>query len=212
MLRRTLIRWLAAAGIVPWRSRPASAADVPALAEAESQTLRAVGAVVLPRSLGRDKTEAIVARFQAWLRGYRAGADRGYGYGVTRLASAPASPAAGYALQLAGLEKAARARGATSFDRLFSDDQRALLDAALQAAKVERLPDRPDGRHVATDLMAFFYRSSEANDLCYRAEIGKDTCRGLADSAGRPQALRASADPAGQSRAVTGAARQDPGS
>jgi hypothetical protein len=40
--------------------------------------------------------------------------------------------------------------------------------------------------------MAFFYRGSEANDLCYRAEIGKDTCRGLADSEKAPKPLAGS--------------------
>jgi hypothetical protein len=57
------------------------------------------------------------------------------------------------------------------------------------AAKLEDLPERPEGRHVAADLMAFFFRSSEANDLCYRAAIGRDTCRGLVDSDRAPEQL-----------------------
>jgi hypothetical protein len=211
MLRRTLIRWLAAFGVAPWRARPLATAAEPELTEAAKQTLRALGAAVLPRSLGREKTDGIVGRFQAWLRGYRPGADRGHGYGVTRLLSAPPAPAATYALQLAALEKAARANGAASFDRLEIEDQRALLDAALRAAEVERLPDRPDGRHVASDLMAFFYRSSEANDLCYRAEIGRDTCRGLADSPEPPRPV-GDARRGGATRAATTAPRNDAGS
>jgi hypothetical protein len=211
MLRRTLIRWLVAFGVVPWRVRPVAAAAEPELSEAEKQTLRALGAAVLPHTLGRDKTDEIVGRFQAWLHGYRPGADRGHGYGVTRLSSAPPMPGASHAGQLAALEKAARANGATSFDQLEIEDQRALLDAALQAAKVERLPDRPDGRHLASDLMAFFYRSTEANDLCYRAEIGKDTCRGLADSLEPPRKI-GDASRGVVTRAATTAPRNDAGS
>jgi hypothetical protein len=211
MLRRTLIRWLAAFGVTPWRARPVAAAAEPEPSEAETQTLRALGAAVLPQSLGRDRTDGIVGRFQAWLRGYRPGADRGHGYGVTRLHRAPPTPAASHAVQLAALEKAARASGAPSFDQLAIEDRRALLDAALRAAEVERLPDRPDGRHVASDLMAFFYRSTEANDLCYRAEIGKDTCRGLADSPEPPRRI-GEARLAGAARAATTAPRNDAGS
>lgn len=207
MLRRTLFRWLAAFGLVSWRARPAAAAADIELSEGEKQTLRALGAAVLPSSLGRDETDELVGRFQAWLRGYRAGADRGHGYGVTRLATAPQSPAASYSAQLAALEKAA-----AGYERLSLDDQRALIDAALRAAKVERLPERPDGRHVASDLMAFFYRSSEANDLCYRAEIGKDTCRDLSDSRETPRKLGDGGAAPNHTRAATVAPRGDAGS
>ena len=48
---------------------------------------------------------------------------------------------------------------------------------------------RPDGGHVATDLMAFYFNSIDANDLAYRARIGRDTCRGLEGSENRPAPL-----------------------
>ena len=44
-----------------------------------------------------------------------------------------------------------------------------LLSDALAAAKVTELPGRPTGRHIVSDLMAFYFRSSEANDLAYRS-------------------------------------------
>ena len=59
--------------------------------------------------------------------------------------------------------------------------------AALEQAKVTQLPQTPDGKHVASDLMTFYFRSSEANDLCYRAHIGRDECRGLAGSEQEPR-------------------------
>jgi hypothetical protein len=68
-----------------------------------------------------------------------------------------------------------------------ADLRRAAVEAALTQAKVTALPQSPDGRHVATDLMAFYFRSSDANDLCYRAHIGRDSCRGLAGSEQEPK-------------------------
>jgi hypothetical protein len=61
--------------------------------------------------------------------------------------------------------------------------------AAIGAARVQDLPERPDGRHVAADLLAFFFRSSEASDLCYGKAIGRDQCRGLPGSEDPPAPL-----------------------
>ena len=33
------------------------------------------------------------------------------------------------------------------------------------------MPRIPDGKSVIADLMSFYFRSAEANDLCYRAAI-----------------------------------------
>jgi hypothetical protein len=186
MLRRRLLRALAATSVLPRLTRGAPAIEASA---PDVQTLQALAAAVLPESLGKARVEEIAARFLVWLRGYMPGADKGYGYGHPKLQTAPASPADAYALQLAALERAAKQTGAASFAGLGGDKQRELVDAALKAAKVERLPTHPDGGHVASDLLAFFFRSSAANDLCYRAEIGRETCRGLADSAERPRPL-----------------------
>jgi len=222
MLRRTLLRWLAATGMLPvqqrrTRPRPAPApAPTPTpivareLNDTERRTLRALAAAVLPAALGTERRDAIADRFATWLKNYKAGADKGHGYGVTRLATASDSPVVAYIPQLAVLEKAARQRAAKDFATLSNDDQHALIEAAFQGAKVDRLPDRPEGKHVAADLMAFFFRSSEANDLCYRAEIGKDTCRDLADSPRPPHPLDERAP--SPSRAATSAPRGDAGS
>ena len=158
-------------------------------AETEA-TLRALAIAVLPASLGAERVSAIVARFQAWRSAYRADAELDHGYGHPKLRSTGVSPGAGHELQLAALERAARAEGA-SFARLSSERQRVLVASALETAKVTDLPERPDGRHVAADLLAFFFRSSEASDLCYGAVIGRDTCRGLPGSEAPPPPLKA---------------------
>jgi len=161
--RRTLFRLLAAIG--PLRSW-AQTASFPG---DEGDTLRAIAAKALPSELGPAKREVIVAAFEGWVRDYRPGAEMDHGYGFTRLRSKPASPAMAYLQQL-------RALGPDGD-----------IAAALEQAKVTALPQSPDGKHVASDLMAFYFRSSEANDLCYRAHIGRDECRGLAGSDKEPR-------------------------
>jgi hypothetical protein len=69
-----------------------------------------------------------------------------------------------------------------------AERQRAVA-AALAAAKVAELPARPDGGHIATDLMAHFFNGPEANDLVYGRLIGRFGCRGLPGSEERPAEL-----------------------
>ena len=96
-----------------------------------------------------------------------------HGYGFPRLRRTAPSPGVNYASQLAALESQ-------------GGERRAAIEAAIRATKIERLPARPDGGHVATDLMAFYFNGSDANDLAYRAVIGRDACRGLEGSEKRP--------------------------
>jgi hypothetical protein len=99
-----------------------------------------------------------------------------------------ASPVPRYVDQLAALDRAAQQQGQT-FDRLPADAKRAVIEAALREAKVETLPGLPNGQHVVSDLMAFYFQSSEANDFCYRAQIGQETCRPLSVVTTRPRPL-----------------------
>jgi hypothetical protein len=38
--------------------------------------------------------------------------------------------------------------------------------------------------------MSFYFNSADANDLCYRARIQRDTCRGLEGSENPPPPLK----------------------
>ena len=142
--------------------------------------------MVLPGEIGGDGRARVVTAFVRWLRDYRAGADMDHGYGFTRLRRTPPSPMAKYAVQFAALEQRA---GVQRFANLSVDARRVILEEAIAAAKIDRLPGRPDGGHIATDLMAFYFNSPEAHDLAYRAAIGRDACRGLEDSENRPKGL-----------------------
>ncbi len=177
-------------GWVRLRAQPAQA---PTLSSAHLATLRAVAAAVLPAALGRDGVENVVERFRRWHHEYRAGADMDHGYGFTRLRSTPPAPGAGYGVQLEALERAARGRG-RPFAKLDSAMKRALIESAVEAANVGELPPRPNGRHVATDLMGFYFFSTDANDLCYGAAIGRDRCRALEGSGERPEPFQPRAD------------------
>ena len=154
--------------------------------QAEDSLLLAIAEVVLPTEADRV---AAVKSFQEWTAGYREGADTDHGYGNTRVRPTGPSPSRNYATQIAALDTAARARGAASFSAASRDDRRAMIEAALAEAKVERLSPRPTGAHIASDLMGHYFGSPVANDLCYRAAIGRDACRALPGSDKAPANL-----------------------
>jgi len=150
--------------------------------------LRRIARAVLPGELGTRGSDEQVERFAEWVRAYREGAELEHGYGRPRIRYAPPSPVETYAAQLREIEAAARAKQ-QPFDALDREAQRAILDASLKAAGVEDLPGRPMGRHVVADLMAHYFRSTEANDLAYRALIGQEKCRPITFVIERPRPL-----------------------
>ena len=151
--------------------------------------LRDVAGTVLPSAIGRKGQDDAVDRFLKWIREYKQGVALSHGYGDPRLVKSGPSPAAVYAKQISTLQQAAQARGGR-FGALPLEVRRELLDAAFKSADVRNLPGRPDGKHVVADLMAHYFRSSDANDLCYNARIGRNTYRAIRVTTVRPQALR----------------------
>jgi len=186
MQRRILLQLLLS-GATAFGARMRLQAQPVTLAPMDVARLSLLSDVVLPQEIGNAARAQVVDRFLTWIREYRPNAETDHGYGFPRLRRTLASPAAKYAAQLEALEAAAKA-GGRPFAETAPEERRALIESAITAAKVERLPARPDGGHVATDLMAFFFHSIEANDLCYRTRIGRDTCRSLAGSENRPSA------------------------
>ncbi len=153
-------------------------------------TLAAIAEVVLPAEADRP---AAVSAFTRWIANYKEGADTDHGYGNTRIRTTGPSPARNYPAQIAALDAAAKAKSAAGFAAASLDQRRALVEAAIADAKVERLPARPTGAHIITDLMGHYFNSSSASDLCYRANIGRDSCRGLPGSENAPTRLAPSA-------------------
>ena len=63
--------------------------------------------------------------------------------------------------------------------------RRTIVEDSLRSVKGQRLLTRPGG-NLIEDLMAFYFQSSAANDLCYRAAIGREACRGLPETEDPP--------------------------
>ncbi|MBK5255928.1 MAG: hypothetical protein JJE39_07840 [Vicinamibacteria bacterium] len=148
-----------------------------------------VAQAVLPKEIGAAGQKEALAAFVTWIHDHDAGRYLEHGYGHTRVAKSAAAPVEKYRAQLQALGAAARRRHGKGFGALDLAARRALLVEAFVALKIDGLGERPSGRHVATALMSHYFSSIEANDLCYEAEIGRDSCRSLAGSGERPEPL-----------------------
>jgi hypothetical protein len=179
--RRTVLRVVLS--IIAWA--PFSRSAAAAFGDAHATRLTALAGVVLPQELGSEGVARAVGAFMQWLRNYRAGAQMDHGYGFTQLKRTPPSPAAKYPAQLDDLD---RRTGGSFAAAALSDRQRAVTDAVI-ASGVTALPARPDGGHIATDLMAHYFSSPGANDLAYDHLIGRYSCRNLSGSDQRPPVL-----------------------
>lgn len=191
MKRRTVLQWLAG-GLVAQRAvglgGQAASAD---LTDANVATLHAIAEVVLPVSIGERGRRDAIEKFVAWVRNYRAGADRGHGYGDSRL-TAPTgpSPALQYPPQFAALAAQASSQGAASFAALAVDKRRVIVEAALNTPQpINRLPARPTGQNLVADVMGFYFNSPDAYNLAYNARIDRDNCRSLDGSERAPAPL-----------------------
>jgi hypothetical protein len=188
MKRRAFVQLAVTTVALSPLQRLAPLAQEAGLPEASVTTLSALAPLVLPQSLGRRAVGLVTEGFLEWLRGYRAGAVMEHGYGHPEVRRTAGSPTQRYVEQLAALERAAEQQG-LQFGRMPADAKRALIEAALREAKVENLPSLPNGGHVVSDLMAFYFQGSEANDYCYRARIGREKCRPLLSVTVRPRPL-----------------------
>jgi hypothetical protein len=150
--------------------------------------LHEIAPTVLPTAIGAARIRETTDKFVAWTRGYREGVALAHGYGHPRLQKSGPSPVPRYLSQLTTLDAEARASG-QRWSTLDLESRRARLDAAFIAAGVRTLPQRPMGQHVVADLMAFYFRSTEANNLCYSAMIDREVCRPIAITTKRPAPL-----------------------
>jgi hypothetical protein len=164
---------------------PFGRAALAKMAAVESASLASLAEAVLPAEIGAEARGRAVDGFLGWLRDYRPGAQMEHGYGITRLWQAPASPASRYLRHFDDLDR----RTGKPFARTGLEERRRAVIAALDAAGIRELPERPDGGHVASDLMAHYFNGPEANDLAYRRAIGRFSCRGLGGSSEAPPAL-----------------------
>jgi len=152
--------------------------------------LRAMAAAILPGELGTDGLERATTEFERWLTGYREGAEVLHGYGSGEIHYAGPSPALKWSSQLAELDAAARKIHGAPFANRSRMERQELVRAALGGVSAGGLPQVDRAPHIALGLLAHFYSSTVAQDLCYDARIGNGTCRPLADSPKRPLPLK----------------------
>ena len=186
MKRRTLLQWFAAASALLRFDSVRLFAQPRELTPDAIAVLHDIAPTVLPATLGDSGVRSVTDKFVAWTRGYREGVALSHGYGHPRLQKSGPSPVPAYVAQLAALAADAQGKG-TRWTALDLETRRALLDAAFAKAGVRNLPPRPAGQHVVADLMAFYFRSSEANDDCYKALISREVCRPIAITTRRPE-------------------------
>jgi hypothetical protein len=179
MFRRRVLQYLTATAAVLHFDRLAVWAQTADFPGAHGTTLRAVADVLLPASQGNEFLDRQTRRFAQWVNGYRPGAEMEHGYGITRIQNTPAHPAPRYLRELESLENAARKQHGKPFAQLATGEKRALVEFILAEAKISVLPPYPGGSHVIADFLAFYFRGSEANDLCFEAQIGRDACNGF---------------------------------
>lgn len=188
MKRRTLFKTAALAFLSNALPRFAWA-RAGVLSQDNRKLIAAIGEVVLPSTLGADGRAKAVDAFVKWLEWYRAGVPMSCGYGShLRYAVVPPSPLLRYPSQFTRLQELSKAKGSV-FTALSPADRKAVVEAALLGAKVTKLPERPDGQHIASDLMSHFYSSSDGNDFLFKAAIRVSDCRGLDTSTDRPASL-----------------------
>lgn len=169
------------------RRKPASA-PASSLHEGplDAESLRAIGVAVLPSGLSTDGVNRVVNAFQRWLSEYRPGAELLHGYGTDEIRVASESPAVRWQRQLGELQEAAHRELGGDLPDVQSEQLRELIRGKLANESIDIFPAPARARHVAVGLLAFFYASPDATDLCYDAAIRKNACRPLSKVSEKP--------------------------
>ena len=180
------------AGCAPDAGRRLAAEAGGSPAPLPAGTLRAVAEAVLPAELGDEGRERAVAAFERWSEGLEPVAELSHPYLVPEIRYSGPDPRPGWAAQLEGLDKECRSRHGVSLAAIDMPERRKMLERPLgQAGPSLGSPASAD--HIAVALMAHFFASPVATDLCHGRVIGKQQCRGL-EGAGAEPAMLASGD------------------
>lgn len=197
--RRTFVTWIGAISTLLGLRKRAEAGELPPTLDPsgdrqatplDGALLLALAQAVLPAELGASGLATTARKFSSWLGGYRGGAELLHGYGTGQLSFAAASPVGRWREQLRSLDDAARARNGKGFATLGIEQRQQMVRAALAGEKLASFPAPQAASHVAVALMAWYFGSSDATDLCYGVELGKNRCRPLALNPNEPAPLR----------------------
>jgi hypothetical protein len=190
--RRTFVGWLSGLGAalgIGVRARPSQAnAAQPAeqSGSLDAAMVRSVADAVLPSELGNDGIARTSRAFSQWIAGYRPGVEIVHPYGSAELRQTGESPVGRWRSQLSALERSAREKYQRAFTSLTRDQRRELVMQALADDRLNRLPDPLQANHVAMGILAWYFATPDAADLCYSAQIGRNQCRPLVHSSRQP--------------------------
>lgn len=173
------------------RSARGEGTSVGVAVELPEAILRAVGNVALPTgALGVEGTETAIAGFLAWVDGFEPAAELDHPYLTGELRYGPPHPGPRWAAQLQAMDLESRRRSGAAFADRPADERRTIVAEAIGEGEATGLPGSPArADHVVVGLLAWFYGTSEANDLCYRARVGRHLCRGTGSLPEEPAAL-----------------------
>lgn len=151
--------------------------------------LRAVAEVVLPsRELQAEGIARVLAQFDEWIAGFQPVAELEHPYlSSPEVRYGLPHPQPRWQAQLEALDIEAQKEHGAGFARLAAGDRRRMIERQVRAENADRLPAAPaEAAHFVIGLLAFFYSTPEANDLCYEAEIKRWGCRGLETGPQKP--------------------------
>ena len=153
--------------------------------------LQAVAEVVLPASeLKSDGVTRVVADFQKWVDDFEPVAEQDHPYlSSSDIVYGPADPRGRWQAQLEALEIESQKELGKPFRNLSVAERRRAIERAIRAERLDRLPTPAEAPHIAIGVVAFFYSTSEANDICYESAIGRWNCRGLDSGPRKPAAI-----------------------
>jgi hypothetical protein len=182
------------AGVVSGLAIGACAQDAP---PGETETpgldravLDALASIVLPKTALTDAgVLRVTGDFLDWLEGFEPVTERDHPYYSSEINYGPPDPAPLWGAQLDALNIEAQQRFDTGFPQLGEDRQTAILDRQLPKNIPPDLPFAGSASHVAIGLNAYFYATAEANDLALRAQIHRQSCRGLETGPNKPAPL-----------------------
>ncbi len=171
-------------GVGSWvpGGEPGSAVDGAVTESAlDSVLLRAVADVALPATaLDREGVADAVEGFLMWVDGFEPAAELDHPYLTGELRYGSPHPGPRWAAQLEAMDLESRRRSGKSLTDLTAEECRDVVETAVGGGESGNLPGNPAlADHVAVGLLAWFYGTSQANDLCYDAEVGRHLCRGI---------------------------------
>ena len=185
LTRRGFVAWAAGAVPIALVTRRADALGAAWIA-GEPEVVRALAEAVLPSELGAAGAAKVSRDFLRWMDEYKEGTELVHGYGTSALRFMRASPRPGWAVQLEQIGRRTSDVGRRSFTAMSVEERRAIVRDVLRGERLDRMPAIGAAPHVAVALLAFYYESPDAADLCYNAKIGRQTCSPLAANSRKP--------------------------